>query len=346
MMNNNVCRGLKCSISAGVVLCWLVMGGLLSSSDASQFAAAHGHIIDSAGRRIETAKPFQRIISLYGAHTENLFAMNAQERLIGVTRNEDWPPEASAKPVFSYHDDLEKFLVARPDLVLIRPMIDRGYARLIKQLEQHGIVVVSLQPGTINEMYVYWRILGTLAGCKAEAERMIEVFKETIGCMAQRTAALPVKKRVYFEAIHDRMRTFSPGSMPIFALEAAGGVNVAADARSRRGTNIADYGKERILSHAESIDVYLAQVGPMNRPSIETLKNEPGYSLLKAVRENQVYLIDERLVARPTMRMLKGIERINRFLYPDFFTDKTLSTVCLPPDEKAGFGPKQKEEIQ
>jgi len=46
------------------------------------------------------------------------------------------------------------------------------------------------------------------------------------------------------------------------------------------------------------------------------------------------------------MRMLTGIERINRFLYSDFFTDKTLSTVCLPTDEKDGFGPKQKEEIQ
>ena len=73
------------------------------------------------------------------------------------------------------------------------------------------------------------------------------------------------------------MRTFSPSAMPIFVLETAGGINVAGDAVPRRGTNIADYGKERILSRGREIDVYLAQFGPMNRPTVESIKAEPGY---------------------------------------------------------------------
>jgi iron complex transport system substrate-binding protein len=273
-------------------------------------------MVDDAGRRIAVDRPFQRIISLYAAHTENLFALGAAGQTIGVSPNETFPPEATSKPVFSYHDDLEKFLAARPDLVLIRPMIDRGYAPLMRRLEQAGIVVVSLQPGTVTAMYDYWRALGSLTGRSVAAEKMVADFQVATARIAARTSALPDRPRVYFEAIHDRMRTFSPGSMAIFALETAGGVNAAADAAPRRGTNIADYGKERILAKADAIDVYLAQTGPMNRPSLAALRNEPGYGLIKAVREDRIYFIDEELVSRPTPRLLEGIRAIGKMLHP------------------------------
>lgn len=166
--------------------------------------------VDSAGRRCNVQAPFRRIISLYGAHTENLYAMGAGDQVIGVGSNDDWPPEATSKPVHSYHDDLEKFLAVQPDLVLVRPMIDRGYGQLIRQLEDHGVLVVSLQPSSLEQMFVYWRILGLLAKRQAAAHHMIMNFKETMVRIRHLTAAIQAKKRVYFEAIHDRMRTFYP----------------------------------------------------------------------------------------------------------------------------------------
>ena len=54
-------------------------------------------VVDRAGRRIEVGMPFCRIISLYGAHTENLFALGLDEEIIGVGRNENYPPEALKK---------------------------------------------------------------------------------------------------------------------------------------------------------------------------------------------------------------------------------------------------------
>jgi iron complex transport system substrate-binding protein len=315
----------------GLIL--LVLAAGLMSIPAATWAVAGpdpetGAIVDAAGRRVPTNRPFQRIISLYGAHTENLFSLGAGDRVIGVTRNDDWPSEAKTKPVFSYHDDLEKFLAARPDLVLIRPMIDRGYARLISGLETHGITVVSLQPTTLAQMYGYWEILGRFTGRQAAAVQMTDRFQQTIARIGRITGAIARKKRVYFEAIHHRMRTFAPSAMPIFVLETAGGVNVARDAVARRGTNIADFGKERILSHADEIDVYIAQYGPMNHPTLEIISSEPGYHLIKAVRSQRVYLIDEKLVSRPTMRMLDGICRMAGILYPQMFSDGAFSSAC------------------
>jgi iron complex transport system substrate-binding protein len=314
-------RIFKILLGVTLILAHGVFG--LSTAGAADFGIEAGPtVVDQAGRRIMAAKPFGRIISLYGAHTENLFALDCRALIIGVSPHEDYPPEAAQKPVFSYHDDPEKFLAAMPDLVLTRPMIDRGYPQFIQRLEKSGITVVSLQPGTVAEMVVYWEILGLLTGREAQAAAMAARFKRAVADLKSLTAGVHPKKQVYFEAIHSQMKTFSPASMAVFALEAAGGINVAGDAQPVRDTNIAAYGKERILARASEIDVFLAQSGPMNPASIALIKGESGFRAIRAVATGRVYLIDERLVSRPTLRLLDGIYEIGRILYPDDFTER------------------------
>lgn len=276
-------------------------------------------LVDQGGRHITVDKPFTRIISLYGAHTENLSFLGLDREILGVSRSDSHDKRFSSKPWFTYHDDPEKFLGARPDLVLVRPMIERGYPGLIQRLERSGITVASLQPATVEEMYGYWIALGILSGREERAARMVADFQHQVAVYRGLTRGVTPKKRVYFEAIHSRMKTFTPGSMALFALEAAGGINVAGDALSSRGTNIGNYGKERILSHGKEIDVFLAQQGVMNPVSREMIKNEPGFGIIKAVRNNQVYLVDEMIVSRPGFRLLQGIRTIGEILYPERF---------------------------
>ncbi len=278
-------------------------------------------VTDSNGRKISVDQPFERIISLYGAHTENLFFIGRDREIIGVSRRESWPEAAKEKPWFSYHDGPEKFIGAAPDLVLIRPMIERGYPALIKRLEKSGITVLSLQPANVDEMYDYWLTLGVLTGKEREARAMVSAFQNKAAYYQSLTASIgkEQRKKVYFEAIHSKMKTFTPGSMALFALKTAGGINVAADAKASRGTNIGNYGKERILSHASEIDVFLAQRGVMNYTSVEIIKGESGFGIIKAVKNNQIYIIDEMTVSRPCFRLLQGIERIGKILYPEQF---------------------------
>lgn len=276
-------------------------------------------VTDQSGRRIEVVRPFQRIISLYGAHTENLFHLGLADEIIGVGQNEAYPPQALEKPAFSYHDDAEKFMAMRPDLVLIRPMIDRVYQPFVRKLELAGITVVSLQPVGIDDMYRYWRDLGILTGKKTEAEAMARSFEAGLEAIRERVGKIPpeARKKVYFEAIHRKMKTFSQDSMAMFVLRTAGGVNVAEDASQMRRTNIAAYGKERILAKAAIIDVYLAQQGTMNPITKADILNEPGFQAIRAVRDGRVYLIDEWIVSRPTFRLLAGITRVAGILYPE-----------------------------
>ena len=184
-------------------------------------------------------------------------------------------------------------------------------------LEKNGITVASLQPGNLEEIYSYWQTLGVLTGKEAESGRLVAGFKESLDPFRKSVREISPRKKVYFEAIHDRMKTFSPDSMAIFAVETAGGINLAKDAEPVRGTNIAAYGKERILSHAAEMDVFLAQSGPMNHVTIHVIRSEPGFSAIKAVQTQQIFLIDEVLVSRPTVRLLEGIRTILKILYPD-----------------------------
>lgn len=278
---------------------------------------------DESGKQFDVKKPYTRIISLYGGHTENLFALGADQEIIGVSQSENYPPQALQKPAFSYHEDSEKFMAARPDLILIRPMIAASHAQFVEKLEKAGITVVSLQPVGIADMYEYWKILGTLTGRNENAAKMISKFQKSLEYIDSLVKTIPQekRKRVYFEAIHDKMRTFAPDSVAVFVLTHAGGVNIAADAIQRKNTNIADFGKEKLLSRAKDIDVYLAQNGTMNHISIESIKKEPGFSIIKAIQNNQAYLIDELSVSRPTPRLLKGIFDVGKILYPEIFTD-------------------------
>lgn len=276
-----------------------------------------GKVVDSTGNIITVETPFTRIISLYSAHTENICSIGGADLLVGISTSDDYPPSILTKPRFSYRDDPEKFIAVQPDLVLIRPMIERSYPQFITKLRQAGITVLSLQPNGMNEMFEYWLNLGILTGKEDESQTMVHTFSSRLSEIQARvnTISVSARPRVYFQSIHAKMKTFSSDSIAIFVLEQAGGINIATDASQVRQTNIAAYGKEKLLSHAAEIDIFLAQHGRMNPVDLETIAGEPGFQAIKAVRLGNIHLVEEQLVSRPTLRILEGIEKLHTLFY-------------------------------
>ncbi len=276
------------------------------------------NIVDSSGQSIRITKPFTRIISLYSGHTENLCSLGAEDLLVGISTSDDYPQSITGKPQLSYREDPERFIALHPDLVLVRPMIERSYPQFIDKIKQAGIAVISLQPNSVDEMFTYWKNLGVVTGHETQAEQMIADFTSRLKIVQDFLQDIPTERRpkVYFQSIHKKMKTFAPESIGVFVLQQAGGINIAADAEQVRNTNIAVFGKEQLLSHGPEIDIFLAQKGRMNPVDVQTIMQEPGFSAIKAVREGKVYLIDEALVSRPTLRILDGIEQLNTLFYP------------------------------
>ena len=274
-------------------------------------------ITDSEGKVLVFPKPFQRIISLYPAHTTNLLELGLKQEIVACGPSDTQLPD---RPRVQFQDDPERLLALKPDLVLNRPMISRSYPNLVRILEKYNVRVVSLQPTQASELFAYWETLGKLTGREQQAKTMVETFGKGLAQIAADLKTVPrdKRKRVYFEAIHSQMKTFAPSSIAMFVLESAGGVNIATDADRMRETNIAAYGKERILAKAQQIDLFLAQSGRMNPVSVDDIAREPGFSVIKAVHERQIFLVDEEMVSRPTMGLLNGIAFVRSLLYPDY----------------------------
>ncbi|GAB6036929.1 ABC transporter substrate-binding protein [Fundidesulfovibrio butyratiphilus] len=268
------------------------------------------------GRTLRFDKPFTRVVSLYAAHEENLAAMGAASALVGVCEPGSVRPGVT---LVSARDSAEALAALKPDLVLARPMHLAAHPGLVSQLDRLGVAVVCLQPSGPQALENYWLALGRLVGREQAARDMIRTFHADMAHLSALTAAIAPDKRqrVFLESIHRQMKTVSPGSMAAHVLERAGVVNLAADAEPVSGSNIARFGLERLVALGPKVDVYLAQVGPMNPVTREEILATPGFGAVKAVAEGRVALLEEAVVSRPTPRLVEGVRQVIAVCYPE-----------------------------
>jgi iron complex transport system substrate-binding protein len=235
--------------------------------------------------------------------------MGCRDLLVGISAQETYDgPETQGwvRPrQFSARDDVEKYLAARPDLILARPQHLASSPHLWAALEKVGIKIWAKQVLLATELNGYWLELGALVGREAQAQQMVERFKKALAPHEGRS--LDRRPGVFLEAIHQQIKTFTPGSIPIWLMELAGGRNVAADVEMGQGRIVVDFGPERLLGLANEVEIYLSQAGPMNRVSLETIKSRPLFRNLPAFKNNRVYKIPEDLIARPTPGILEGL---------------------------------------
>jgi len=263
---------------------------------------------DARGKEIILEKTAEHIISLYSAHTENLYALGAGNLLIGGSNSEVYPEEATLLPVYHYREDPEKVIAAMPDLVLVRPMIERVAPEYIEALERAGLTVASIYPDTADEFDDYIRTLALITGAEETAELLITDRHARIAALAEQNKDLaPVK--VFFETSADPLRTLTPEALAATSGALAGGGLVTGDAPENPGSSMVEYPVEKLIEKADQIEVYAAQLGGMNKTvTYEDILTRPGYMAIRAVQNGHVLVIDEKLVASPTFRQLDGVE--------------------------------------
>lgn len=281
--------------------------------------------VDDEGYQINLTKPCKRVIALYSAHVENIYYLGAGMQLIGGYTSAIYPPEALEKANFTYRGDAEAVIAANPDCVLIRPFITIKAPQFVEQLKMAGITVVSLYPDTFDKFPIYIEKLGMLLGKEEQAKILLAQFYSNLEEIHKKTVTIKDKQRVFFEATDANVRTVATSSMPSRAIENAGGINIATDAKPMsEGGSIASYGVEKVIANASKIDVYISQTGAMNAGgNIITVSERPGFSTIKAIQDGRFYTISEKLISSPTFRYYKGVREIARYLYPDIFDDIT-----------------------
>jgi len=280
---------------------------------------------DDSGYRIRMEKPADTIISLYSAHTENLFALGLDREIIGVGSSDIYPYEALSKDVYDYKSDPEKVIAARPDVVIIRPFIERHSPDFVKSLRRTGITVVSLYPDSFDEFDEYIDKLGMITGKETTAERLLTEFHLELDTIKNETVS-DERIGVYFESSDREYKTVTEASMAAYAINLAGGSNIASDAVPiEEGSSIAIYGTEKIIERADDIDVYVTQRGVMGAGgNTHSIAIRPGFDVIKAVKNDRVYEINQKIISSPTFRFTKGVKALQRAFYPEKYCEVEL----------------------
>ena len=138
----------------------------------------------------------QRIISLVPSLTESVCALDACDRLVGVDRSSNWPPQVQALPKLGGLDDaqLERIVALKPDLVLAAASV-----RVVPRLQSLGVSVLVLEAQTQIQVMANLRSLGQRLGQVNQAEKLIQQIQQQIQAAAARIPATYKNKRVYFE---------------------------------------------------------------------------------------------------------------------------------------------------
>jgi iron complex transport system substrate-binding protein len=190
-------------------------------------------------------------------------------------------------------------------------------------MKKAGVNVVSLYPERLEEFDEYIEKLGMLTGKSEIAAEKLDDFHSQIEEIQNRTKNIESKVKVYFESSEADYKTVTADSMPGKAMEMAGGMNIARDVKPiKEGSSIAPYGIEKILERADEIDVFVSQVGVMNAGGNEhSIKIRPGFDTIKAVKNNRICVINQKIISSPTFRYVKGVKELARMFYPQVFDD-------------------------
>jgi len=247
---------------------------------------------DQLGREVRFERPVRRIVSLAPSATEAVYALGAEDRLVGVTSFCNYPPEAQRKEkVGSYYlPSLEKIVAAKPDLVVLSAP---GQELTQAKLEGLRLKVLVLNPRTSGEALESFRLLGKVLGLEARAESLVlQVRAQLDSVRAKAQADHPL---VFVEI----------DSAPLFT---CGGKSLLGElVRIAGGRNLfEDLPRDYAVVSAEWVVTGKPDVILIVHPNAKArdVKERLGWGAIPAVKENRVYDgLDEDVLTRPGPRI-------------------------------------------
>ncbi|MFH1421569.1 MAG: cobalamin-binding protein [Planctomycetota bacterium] len=266
---------------------------------------------ESAPRVLEIP---ERIISLAPSITEILFAIGANDKLVGVTSYCDYPHEAlKIEKIGEFQNiSIEKLLSLKSDVIIGTK--DGNPIELITKLRKLGLQVETVEPATIQQIYEAIINIGKITGKVKEAETLCNNMKKDI---EQITAKLPENKhRVLLLYGSEPFVAAGTGCIGDELICLAGGKNAASDCSEPYVvTNI-----ENII--AMNPDIILELAMGTDEDSEENIKRKwINWQSISAVKNKRIFALDSDLICRAGPRIVKGLQLIAEIINKAANTD-------------------------
>lgn len=174
----------------------------------------------------------RRMVALGGDITETVYALGAEQNLVGVDSTSEFPEAARQLPDVGYVRQLaaEGVLALRPQLIVATA--DAGPPQVMAQLQSSGVQIEKM-PVTHTADAVIEKVqrIGSLLGRTAQARQLTAQLQQQYATLASKVAAMPTHPRVVFLLSAGSGSPMAAGreTAAASALALAGGVN-AVDA--------------------------------------------------------------------------------------------------------------------
>ena len=283
--------------------CLFMAIGTFSCSSARNSSTAPGfrELRDDLGRAVRLPLRIERAVSLAPNLTEIVFAVGAEDRLVGVTTYCDFPAEARAiaKVGDTQTPNVERIIALKPDLVLVST--SSQLEAFADTLASRNIAVFVTNPTNFSDVMKNLERLGELFGTQAKAQALIDKLNSRAASAEEKYAKRsPV--RVFVQISKEPLYTIGKSSFLTELLTRVGGDVVTKNVE----TAFPVLSKETALALAP--DAIILSDSSDNTEPNEAFRNSP------AVKNEKVFRVNADILSRPGPRLVDAMEIVGAHL--------------------------------
>ena len=227
-------KPIKPILLMGFVLCFAACG---QSSNNAITQSHNDTVTDDYGRTVVVPTHPQRVVSLSPAVTEIIYALGAEDLLVGRTDFCEYPAEAAAIPSIGGISNLniESILSLSPDLVISGSMVGK---KVTDQMDQMGTPMVCvIEKPKFEALYDNISAIGHLVGKEKEADSLNALLRNCVNALVDSTHAITqshnnaITPKVYYVVGFGAGGNFTAGGNTFIndIIRMAGGHNIAED---------------------------------------------------------------------------------------------------------------------
>jgi iron complex transport system substrate-binding protein len=270
---------------------------------------------DRAGNEISIPNEINKIISISPGNTEILIELGFGDKIIAVDEySKDIEGLPQGIPLFDIMTpDAEKMVALEPDIIYTTGMVMAEGNDPYKPIKDMGICVAYI-PASLSIEGIYEDILFIANSLNAE-EKGVDLVNSMIRKIEEIEkigSSIEDKKTVYFElAAAPTLYSFGKGVFLNEMIEIIGAKNVLSEYDWWISVS------EEIVITSDP-DVIITNVDYVENP-VEEIKSRSGWENMKAVKNDDVYYVDNYATSHSNHNIIIGLEQMARAIYPDIY---------------------------
>lgn len=273
-------------------------------------------VTDREGTEVNISTKIEKIISTAPSNTEVLMALGLGDKLVAIDKySTDIEGINTELPQIDFlNPDAETIIGLEPDIVIASGHNKTGSVEdPFKAISEAGIPVVYIPSSdSIDGIYKDIEFIADVVNERSKGKEIVDDMKAQVEEIKAIGDTITDKKSVYFEiSPAPYLSSFGKSTFLNEMIEIIGAKNIFENEEGW------------VSPTAEAIidanpDVIITNAGYMENPT-EEIKSRDAWENINAIKNNEVYLVDQNASSRPSQNVIKALEQMAKAVYPEHY---------------------------